>query len=325
MTISPKAFLSHSHADKPITEDLARRLREQGVDAWLDKWEIAPGDSLTQKIFEEGLKQCALFVIMLSPDSVKSKWVAHELDVALVRRIGDLTRVVPVVARSCQHPEALRPLLRLDLADGIEKVCRELVDLAHGRWDGGRPPLVVGPPPGAPVAAQVEGLTPYAVAVAEYLAPGLTHECGFPPNVPAKMLAEALSLTPEQLNDAVDELKSEGFVKTLVYLGTTPFDFAAVKPTHRLGLKLAGTPAVSYNPEEDILNVAAQVVVADKIASRDLLEKTGLTVPRLNRAVEFLEASGVAHVIGALGCAPFSFINVWATPETRRFVRKHAR
>ena len=52
----PKVFLSHASEDKPrFVDNFAQRLRADGVDAWLDTWEILPGDSFVDKIFEEGL------------------------------------------------------------------------------------------------------------------------------------------------------------------------------------------------------------------------------------------------------------------------------
>ncbi|MFW5667325.1 MAG: toll/interleukin-1 receptor domain-containing protein, partial [Coleofasciculus sp.] len=42
-----KAFISHSSIDKPFVERLATDLRSrEGIDAWLDKWEILPGDRI---------------------------------------------------------------------------------------------------------------------------------------------------------------------------------------------------------------------------------------------------------------------------------------
>ena len=37
-----KAFCSHRGVDKPEVETFAGRLRERGIDAWFDRWEIAP-------------------------------------------------------------------------------------------------------------------------------------------------------------------------------------------------------------------------------------------------------------------------------------------
>lgn len=36
-------FLSHNTADKPSVEQLARRLEEENLTAWLDKWDLVPG------------------------------------------------------------------------------------------------------------------------------------------------------------------------------------------------------------------------------------------------------------------------------------------
>jgi len=50
----PKVFVSHASEDKErFVTNFATKLRENGVDAWLDKWEMLPGDSLVDKIFEE--------------------------------------------------------------------------------------------------------------------------------------------------------------------------------------------------------------------------------------------------------------------------------
>ena len=37
-------FLSHSSADKPAVEELARRLAAEGIQVWLDKCHLIPGD-----------------------------------------------------------------------------------------------------------------------------------------------------------------------------------------------------------------------------------------------------------------------------------------
>ena len=57
-------FLSHSSADKPAVEELARRLAKEGIQAWLDKWHLIPGDPW-QPAIENALAEsetCAVFV-----------------------------------------------------------------------------------------------------------------------------------------------------------------------------------------------------------------------------------------------------------------------
>jgi hypothetical protein len=59
MTKSRKAvFLSHSTSDKPAVEELADRLlRQEGLDPWLDKWNLIPGEPF-QPAIEAALKNC---------------------------------------------------------------------------------------------------------------------------------------------------------------------------------------------------------------------------------------------------------------------------
>ena len=52
---------------------------ENGVDVWLDKWEMCAGDSLIDKIFEDGIKNAEIFIIILSKFSVDKPWVREEL------------------------------------------------------------------------------------------------------------------------------------------------------------------------------------------------------------------------------------------------------
>jgi TIR domain len=57
-------FLSHSSTDKPAVEELTRRLAGEGIQAWLDKWHLIPGDPW-QPAIEKTLAEsetCAVFV-----------------------------------------------------------------------------------------------------------------------------------------------------------------------------------------------------------------------------------------------------------------------
>ncbi len=50
---SPKAFISYATEDKArFVVPFATRIREQGVNAWVDQWEIKAGESLVDRIFE---------------------------------------------------------------------------------------------------------------------------------------------------------------------------------------------------------------------------------------------------------------------------------
>jgi hypothetical protein len=106
---APKAFVSHASEDKDrFVLAFAERLRARGIDAWVDKWEILPGDSLIDKIFEEGLKNADAVIVVLSRTSVQKAWVKEELNASIVKKINSHTKVIPVVIDECEVPEALQ-------------------------------------------------------------------------------------------------------------------------------------------------------------------------------------------------------------------------
>jgi hypothetical protein len=106
--MTPKVFVSHASEDKDrFVTEFATKLRSNGVDAWLDKWEMLPGDSLVDKIFEEGLKEADAIIIVLSENSVNKPWVREELNAGIVQRIGKGTKIIPVVLDKCEVPASL--------------------------------------------------------------------------------------------------------------------------------------------------------------------------------------------------------------------------
>jgi hypothetical protein len=84
---SPSIFLSHNREDKEFVRHLADDLRRANVTVWVDEAEIRIGDSIIEKI-EEGLKGSEYLGVVLSPNSVASRWVKEELRAVLHHQIG---------------------------------------------------------------------------------------------------------------------------------------------------------------------------------------------------------------------------------------------
>lgn len=126
-------FLSHTSDDKPFVRRLKNDLERHGVTkVWLDEAEIQIGDSLIKKI-EEGLKMTKYIGIVLSPRSIKSRWVEKELDLAMNREIGSGEVVVlPLVMEECDLPTFLEGKLYADFyspekyEDSLQKLLRRL-------------------------------------------------------------------------------------------------------------------------------------------------------------------------------------------------------
>lgn len=97
-------FVSYAHDDSEFVLPLATALREDGIDIWLDQWELKPSDDWQLRI-GEALKRCPILLVILSPDSVKSPEVRGELQFALNEE--SKKRVVPVLYKKCEIPSRL--------------------------------------------------------------------------------------------------------------------------------------------------------------------------------------------------------------------------
>jgi len=144
--MAPKVFVSHASEDKPrFVVKFAQRLRENGVDAWLDQWEMKPGDSLVDRIFEEGLKSAQAVVIVLSAVSVSKPWVREELNLSVVKRISRGLKIIPVVIDACEVPESLQATIwqRIDDLDHYDEAFQRILSAIFDT--SARPPI--GQPP----------------------------------------------------------------------------------------------------------------------------------------------------------------------------------
>ena len=113
----PSIFLSHNHRDKQFVRVLAQDLSAMGVKVWLDEAEVKVGDSLITKV-SEAIDEMSYLGVVLSPNSVNSRWVKEELNQALVRQLSDRdASVLPIMVADCQVPGFLRDRLYADFRD----------------------------------------------------------------------------------------------------------------------------------------------------------------------------------------------------------------
>jgi plasmid maintenance system antidote protein VapI len=313
--------MSYSHSDREQAQKIAEELRRNGVDAWFDKWEIGAGDSITQKVFEEGLKECAVFVILLSKASTQSNWVRYELDVALVNRIRRITHIVPVLVEDCEIPAALRVLLWVHINEGIDKVVQAIVNAAYKK--GPEKPELQPPPKRIRSLLPGEaGLTQEATTMAIEIAGKLDLSKEFPPLFDANELRAILAFSQEEINDAANELNAHGIVKLHKALGTHPYNFLWLEPTYNLPYIFSKHLKEPFDPNVDIKQVAAQIGSFKRATGAELADRLRLSPARIDLAVAYLADAGIIKMVMALGTAPFNFAYVLTTPETRKFVSR---
>jgi WD40 repeat protein len=98
-------FLSHNSIDKPIVEELARRLTQAGIEPFLDKWNLIPGQPW-QEALEEALSKSAACAVLIGGGPF-GPWHHEEMRAALAHRISGSRGKFPVIP--VLLPETERP------------------------------------------------------------------------------------------------------------------------------------------------------------------------------------------------------------------------
>jgi WD40 repeat protein len=152
-------FLSHSSADRPPIEELARRLVREGIEPWLDTWNLIPGDPW-QPAIERALTDCAACTVFIGLGGF-DPWQHEEMRAAIDRRVADSAgqfRVIPVLLPGADRPERGRLPTFLAATTWVE--FRHGLDDAEAfrRLVCGIRGLEPGPAPGA---TAFEGRCPY--------------------------------------------------------------------------------------------------------------------------------------------------------------------
>jgi TIR domain len=97
------AFLSYNSHDRPAVEELAGRLRAEGLTLYLEVWELLPGREFQPGLAEALIdsKTCTAF---LGPNGL-GPWQKEEIQVAIDKRVRDPDfHVIPVLLPGAERP-----------------------------------------------------------------------------------------------------------------------------------------------------------------------------------------------------------------------------
>lgn len=176
----PKVFVSYSHDNpghKQWVLELASKLRQGGVDAILDQWDLRLGEDVT-RFMESGIQDCERVVVVLSEGYVQKAengvgGVGYERQIVTAELIQNLgtTKFIPVVRANPERkvPAFLGYRLYLDFTDDtnyeihIDLLLREI----HGIPPQSKPPIGSNP---------YAGETPPVVTPAQSRSPGVGGE-----------------------------------------------------------------------------------------------------------------------------------------------------
>lgn len=101
-------FVSHSSKDKPFVYELERVLNNQGFDAWIDQADLRAGEEFPEGIMD-GIKNCKYFLVVVTPNAARSRWVPKEVAIAFDRQ----KMIIPLRVVDADLP----PSMELRLAD----------------------------------------------------------------------------------------------------------------------------------------------------------------------------------------------------------------
>ena len=125
-----QVFLSHAHEDVDFALRLAKDLREAGLSVWMTPDSIQPGEQWASAI-ERGLDESKMFIVLLTPNSVKSRWVKKETLHALEH--DDVFTIAPVLLKTCDVNQLSKFLTQTqyinferDYGRGLEALCGTL-------------------------------------------------------------------------------------------------------------------------------------------------------------------------------------------------------
>lgn len=110
--ISHTVFLSHSSKDEEMVNMIFDEFQKSEISAWYDKYEIEPGDSITDKI-NDGLEKSDVGIICISNNFLDSKtgWTKAELNYFVQRRMNHPEKPYIIVNFDVPHDE-LPPLVQ---------------------------------------------------------------------------------------------------------------------------------------------------------------------------------------------------------------------
>jgi multiple sugar transport system substrate-binding protein len=107
-----KTFLSYSRLNKDFAIRLAKELKSEGFNIWLDQLDIPAGVRWDREL-ERALKESEIFMIILTPASVDSENVLDEIGYA----IDTGKRFLPVLLEKCDVPLRLRRFQYVDFTN----------------------------------------------------------------------------------------------------------------------------------------------------------------------------------------------------------------
>jgi hypothetical protein len=112
-------FLSHNSKDKAAVEKIARCLLAVGLRPWLDKWNLSPGDTVSDAL-EKAIKTIPCAALCFGPADI-GKWHIMEIRAYIENWSSGDARMIPVILPDVKEapklPLFVRQTVWVDMRD----------------------------------------------------------------------------------------------------------------------------------------------------------------------------------------------------------------
>lgn len=124
-------FISHANCDKEKVDRLAIALKEKNHNVWYDAWELEIGDNLLEKI-SEGIASAETIFIVVSQESLKSKWLKKEIDTIAMLEVAKHTiSVITLLIDPIGLPSYLSNYPCVDISGNFEEGIKTLSETVY--------------------------------------------------------------------------------------------------------------------------------------------------------------------------------------------------
>ncbi len=312
---APKVFVSHAGEDRErFVRRFTERLRAKGVDTWASFWEINPGDSLVDKIFEEGLKDCRAFIIVLSNNSVNKPWVREELDAGMVRKIERQTKLIVVRLDGSEVPECLKHIVWQDVknTETYDAEFERILNAIFGVYD--KPPVGERPAYTRPDVLQIGDLTRIDSVIFETACRMALDKDS--PLINADPLVAALApqgISEAQIMETQEILDSRGYIQAHRTIGPPHVDAFSVRP---LGFDQYVRAAIP-NFNRICTDVVRMLVRGESMSHRGIAQELNQPTFLVEHVFRLLESNGLIKYAESIGGGLHMDV-LWVSPELKR-------
>lgn len=128
-----QAFISYSSKNQADVEQIVRFLKDNGINCWMAPGSIPPGSSYLKQI-PMAIKNCGVFILMLSAESQESEWVPSEVEMAKNSR----RTIIPFHMDTSELDDSFVLMLshnqRIEACGRSDEACQELLHRICDLW-----------------------------------------------------------------------------------------------------------------------------------------------------------------------------------------------